>query len=165
MAIAASAMKSSPVYRTIQINGKQHYLWRAVERGGEVIDVFLQARRNGTAATRFSRRLLRNHGAELRKIETDKLRSYPAAHRDLMTDVIHVRDQYANNRAEHSHQPTRVRERCMRKFKSVKQAQRFLSVHAAVYNLFNLGRHLVSTETYRFPRARSFASWERAAMV
>ena len=74
-------------------------------------------------------------------------------------------EKYANNRAELSHQPTRVRERGMRKFKSVKQAQRFLNTHAAVYNLFNLGRHLVSAETYRYFRLRSFASWKNAVMV
>jgi putative transposase len=96
---------------------------------------------------------------------TDKLRSYDVAHRELIPNSIHVNDQYANNRAELSHQPTRVRERGMRKFKSVKQAQRFLNVHVAVYNLFNLGRHLVSAETYRFFRSRSFASWKDAAMI
>ena len=79
--------------------------------------------------------------------------------------TIHNTEKYANNRAELSHQPTRVRERGMRKFKSIKQPQRFLSVHAAVYNLFNLGRHLVSAETYRDFRLRSFASWKNAAMI
>ena len=83
----------------------------------------------------------------------------------MIPETIHCMENYANNRAELSHQPTRVRERGMRKFKSVKQAQRFLNVHAAVYNLFNLGRHLVSAETYRYFRLRSFASWENAAMI
>ena len=96
---------------------------------------------------------------------TDKLRSYDVAHRNLIPESIHDNDQYANNRAELSHQTTRGRERSMRKFKSVKQAQQFLNIHAAVYNLFNLGRHLVSAETYRFFRLRSFAFWNDAAMI
>jgi putative transposase len=82
-----------------------------------------------------------------------------------MPATIHSTEKYANNRAELSHQPTRVRERGMRRFKSVKQAQQFLNIHAAVYNLFNLGRHLVAAETYRYFRLRSFASWKNAAMV
>ena len=149
----------------VKINGKQHYLWRAVDQDGEVVDVFLQTKRDGAAAKRFFRRLLQSHGGEPRKIVTDKLRSYGVSHRELMLDVIHDTSQYANNRAEQSHEATRVRERGMRRFKSMKQAQRFLNVHAAVYNLFNLGRHLVSAETYRYFRLRSFASWENAAMV
>jgi putative transposase len=149
----------------IRINDKQHYLWRAVDQDGEVVDVFLQKRRNAKAAKQFFMRLLRKHKSEPRKIVTDKLRSYDVAHRELIPNSIHVNDQYANNRAELSHQPTRVRERGMRKFKSIKQAQRFLNVHAVVYNLFNLGRHLVSAETYRFFRSRSFASWKDAAMI
>lgn len=96
---------------------------------------------------------------------TDKLRSYGVAHEELIPDSIHDTSTYANNRAEPSHQPTSARERDMRKFKSVTQAQRFLDVHAAVYNLFNLGRHLVSAETYRYFRLRSFASRKNAAMV
>ena len=127
----------------VKINGKRHYLWRAVDQDGEVVDVFLQARRDGAAAKRFFRRLLRSHGDEPRKIVTDKLRSYGVAHRELMPDVIHDNSQYANNRAEQSHEPTRVRERGMWGFKSVSQAQRFLGAHAAVSNLFNLGRHKV----------------------
>ncbi len=99
---------------------------------------------------------------EPRKIVTDKLRSYGVAHRELIPDTIHDTSQYANNRAELSHQPTRVRERVMRRFKSMQQAQRFLTVHAAVYNLFNLGRHLVSAKNYRFFRRRAFASWNYA---
>jgi putative transposase len=149
----------------IKIDGKQHYLWRAVDQDGEVVDVFLQKRRNAKAAKRFFQRLLKQHKGEPRKIVTDKLRSYDVVHRELIPESIHDKSQYANNRAELSHQPTRVRERGMRKFKSVKQAQRFLNVHSAVYNLFNLGRHLVSAKTYRLFRLRSFASWKNAAMV
>jgi len=146
----------------VKINGKQHYLWRAVDQDGEVVDVFLQARRDGIAAKRFFKRLLRNHGGEPRKIVTDKLRSYGVAHRELIPEAIHITDQHANNRAEQSHEPTRVRERGMRKFKSVKQAQGFLGTHAVVGNLFNLGRHLVGAQHHRNLREDAFAEWSRA---
>ena len=146
----------------VKIDGKQHYLWRAVDQDGDVVDVFLQGRRDGNAAKRFFKRLLKTHRDEPRKIVTDKLRSYGVAHRELIPNTIHDTSQYANNRAELSHQPTRVRERIMRRFKSTQQAQRFLTVHAAVYNLFNLGRHLVSAKNYRFFRSRAFASWNYA---
>jgi putative transposase len=146
----------------IRIDGKQHYLWRAVDQDGEVVDVYLQKRRDGAAAKRFFKRLLKVHRDEPRKIVTDKLRSYGVAHRELIPDTIHDTSQYANNRAELSHQPTRVRERGMRRFKSIVQAQRFLGVHSAVYNLFNLGRHLVSANHYRLFRMRAFASWKSA---
>ena len=146
----------------VKIQGQQQYLWRAVDQDGEVVDVFLQSRRDGAAARRFFKRLLRNNSGEPRKIVTDKLRSYGVAHRELIPDTIHDTSRYANNRAELSHQPTRVRERGMRRFKSCRQAQRFLSVHAAVHNLFNLGRNLVSAKHYRLFRQRAFASWEYA---
>ena len=146
----------------VKISGKQHYLWRAVDQDGEVVDVYLQSKQDGAAAKRFFRRLLRNYGGEPRKIVTDKLRSYPVAHREVMPDTIHVTDQYANNRAEQSHESTRVRERGMRRFKSMAQAQRFVTIHAAVQNLFNLGRHLVRAEHYRYLRFSAFSEWSRA---
>ncbi|MFT4520240.1 MAG: putative transposase [Halioglobus sp.] len=93
---------------------------------------------------------------------TDKLRSYGVAHRELMPDVIHSTEQYENNRAEQSHEATRVRERGMRRFKSVKQAQRFLGAPAAVSNLFNLGRHLARAQHYWNLRISAFADWESA---
>jgi putative transposase len=103
------------------------------------------------------------HGEmEQRKIVTDKLRSYDVAHRELIPEALHDTSRYANNRAELSHQPTRVRERGMRRFKSVNQAQRFLGAHAAVYNLFNLGRHLVKAQHYRDLRASAFSRWVEA---
>ena len=146
----------------VKINGKQHYLWRAVDQDGEVVDVYLQARRDGATAKRFFKRLLRSHGGEPRKIVTDKLRSYGVAHREMMPDVIHDTTQYANNRAEQSHEATRVRERGMRKFKSAGQARQFLTAHAAIQNLFNLGRHLVGTGHYRSLRVSAFSEWSRA---
>jgi putative transposase len=108
-----------------------------------VEDAFLQERRDRKAAKSFFKRLLRKHKSEPRKTVTDKLRSYGVAHIELIPEAIHD-TQYANNRCELSHEPTRVREGGIRKFKSMHQAQRFLGEHAAFYNLFNLGRHLVS---------------------
>ena len=116
----------------IKINGKQHYLWRAVDQDGEVVDVYLQAKRNGATAKRFFKRLLRRHGGEPRKIVTDKLRSYGVAHRELIPETIHSTQQYENNRSEQSHEVTSARERGTRQFKSVRQAERLLIAQAAV---------------------------------
>jgi len=153
----------------VKIDGKQRYLWRAVDQDGEVVDVLLQNRRGAKAAKRFFIRMLKKHKGEPQEIVTDKLRNYGMAHRELSgapsLETIHNMEKYANNRAELPHHPTRVRERGMRKFKSMRQAQRFLNTHAAVYNLFNLGRHLVSAATYRCFRLRPFASWRNAAMI
>jgi putative transposase len=155
-------MKSSPVCRTININGKQHCLWRVVDQEGEVVDVYLQAKRDGVAAKGFFKRLMRARGGKPRKIVTDRLRSYGVAHRELIPEVIHSTEQYENNRAEQSHEATRVRERGMRKFKSVRYALRFLDTHSAVSNLFNLGRHLLRAQHYRDLRISAFAEWSRA---
>jgi len=126
-----------------------------------VVDVFLQAKRDGAATKRFFRRLLRNYGGAPRKIVTDKLRSYGVAHRELIPEAIHSTKQYENNRAEQSHEATRVRKRGMRRFKSTGQEQRFLGAHAAVQNLFNLGRHLVRAQHYRDLRISAFSEWSR----
>jgi putative transposase len=95
----------------VKINGKQHYLWRAVDQDGEVVDVYLQARRDGAAAKRFFKRVFRSHGGEPRKIVTDKLRSHGVAHRELIPEAIHSIKQYENNRAEQSNEVTRGRKR------------------------------------------------------
>ena len=145
----------------VKIGGIQHYLWRAVDQDGEVIDVFLQKSRNAKAAKRFFKRLFKNHKGKPRKIVTDKLASYGVAHRELSPDVIHTKSQYANNLSELSHQPTRVRERVMRRFKSQNQAQRFLDSYSAVFNLFNLQRHCIRAKHYRSLRANAFAEWNR----
>jgi putative transposase len=113
-------------------------------------------------AKRFFKRLLKSHQCEPRKIVTDKLRIYGVAHRKLTPDSMHDTSQYANNRSELSHQPTRVRERVMRRFKSMTQAQRFLDTHASVYNLFNLGRYLITASHYRSLRTSAFTEWDRA---
>lgn len=143
----------------VKIGGKQHYLWRAVDQDGEIVDVFLQTRRDAKAAKRFFQRFLKSGGVP-REIVTDKLRSYGVAHRTLIPSTHHNTQQYANNRAELSHQPTRVRERVMRRFKSITQAQRFLESHAAIYNLFNLHRHSMDRRYFKLFRIRSFATWD-----
>ena len=143
----------------VKIGGIQHYLWRAVDQDGEVVDVFLQKSRNAKAAKRFFKRLLKSHKGKPRKIVTDKLASYGVAHRELSPDIIHDKSQYANNLSELSHQPTRVRERVMRRFKSADQAQRFLDSYSAVFNLFNLQRHCIRAEHYRRLRISAFDEW------
>ena len=147
---------------SVKIGGKWHYLWRAVDQDGDGIDILVQRYRNARAAKRFFRKYLKGQGGTPWQLVTDKLRSYGAAHRTIMPSVDHNRDRYANNRAEVSHQPTQRRERQMRGFKSAGQAQRFLSVHRVIRNLFNLGRHHLSSGNYRLLRERSFKEWNAA---
>ena len=144
----------------INIQGRQQYLWRAVDEDGDTIDILVQSRRDRRAAARFFRKLLKGQGCEPRRLITDKLRSYSAAHRTVMPSVIHITSQYQNNRAEVSHQPTRQRERQMRRFKSAKHVQRFVSVHGLVLNLFRVGRHLLRAAHHRTLRTRSFLVWD-----
>ena len=144
----------------ITINGQRHYLWRAVDQDGDVIDILVQSRRDTHAAKRFFRKLLKGQCHSPNRIVTDKLRSYGAAKRDLMPSVLHSQDRYSNNRAEVSHEHTREQERQMRRFKSPGQAQRFLSVHSQVHNLFRVGRHLLRAANYRLLRGRAFRAWQ-----
>ena len=143
----------------VNIRGERHYLWRAVDQDGDVIDILVQKHRNTDAAKRFLRKLLKGQRNKPHRLVTDKLRSYSGAHRDVLPSVTHDTRQYANNRAEVSHQPTRQRERLMRRFKSVGQAQQFLAVHGVVQSLFRLGRHLLRAAHYRLLRDRSFREW------
>ena len=144
----------------ITIRGHQQYLWRAVDHDGDVLDILVQPRRDRDAAERFFRKLLNGQGRTPRRVITDKLRSYAAAHRRVMPSVVHSTRQYENNRAELSHQPTRQRERQMRRFTSAGQAQRFAAVHGLVRNLFRVGgRHLLRAAHHRLLRTRAFLSW------
>ena len=143
----------------VKIQGRQQYLWRAVDEDGDVIDILLQPRRNRRAAIRFFRKLLKGQGCVPRRLITDKLRSYPAACRTVMPSAVHCTDRYANNRAEVFHRPTRERERQMRRFTSAAHAQRFLSVHAPVQNLFRVGRHLLRAVHHRLLRTQAFGVW------
>jgi putative transposase len=143
----------------ISIQGKRHYLWRAVDQDGDVLDILVQQHRDQRAAKRFFRKLLKGLHYAPRLIVTDRLSSYGAARRELFPSVGHCQDRRRNNRAEVSHQPTRHRERQMRRFKSPRQAQRFLSVHGPLNNLFRLGRHLLPARHYRTLRTGAFATW------
>jgi putative transposase len=143
----------------ITIAGKKHWLWRAVDQDGFVLDVLVQSRRDKKAAKRLLRKLLRKQGRSPRVLITDKLASYPAAKREVMPGVEHRRHKGLNNRAENSHQPTRRRERQMKRFKSAGQAQRFLSAHDQINNLFYLRRDHVTATEYRAARAQAFATW------
>jgi putative transposase len=146
----------------VTIQGERHYLWRAVDQDGDVIDILVQRRRNQSAAERFFRRLIKGQGGEPRWLVTDKLRSYDAAHRTLMPTVNHLNHVYANNRAEVLHEPTRQQEYHMRDFASLTQAQWFLTLHGLTQNLFRLGRHLMQAVHYRLLRTRSFQVWKDA---
>ena len=146
----------------VNIQGQRHYLWRAVDQDGDLIDILVQRYRNARAAKRFFRKLLKGQGGTPWRLVTDKLKSYGVAHRMTMPGVDHNTAQYENNRAEVSHQPTRQRERQMRGFKSTGQAQRFLSVHGIILNFFRFARHLMRAENYRLLRARSFKEWSAA---
>ena len=143
----------------IKIDGRMVYLWRAVDAEGEVLDVLVQTRRNKRAALKLMRKLLKKYGFVPEKLVTDDLRSYAAAASDLGIAKRHERGRCRNNRAENSHQPTRRRERKMQGFKSVGSAQRFLSVHAAAHNTFNVQRHLTSARTHRAFRASALQTW------
>ncbi len=144
----------------VTLNGRQQYLWRAVDEDGDVLDILVQSRRNRRAAGRFFRKLLKRQGWVPRRLITDKLRSYPAACRTVMPSVVHCTAQYANNCAEVSHQPTRQRERQMRRFKSAGHLQRFASVHGVVQNLFRVGRHLLRAADHRLLRTWAFIEWD-----
>ena len=143
----------------LKINGVTHYLWRAVDQNGVVLDILVQPKRDRFAAIRFFSRLLRAIGRKPRVIITDKLRSYGAAKRVVMPGVAHRQHRYLNNRAENSHQPTRERERRMRRFKSARHAQKFVEVHGIVASHFRPRRHLLSAADYRELRSKRFRIW------
>ena len=143
----------------LRIRGKLHYLWRAVDQHGNVLDILVQSRRDAQAAKRLMRKLVKRQCRAPRVMITDKLASYGAAKRAAMPSVEHRKHKGLNNRAENSHQPTRRRERQMKRFKSASQAQRFLSAHDGISNLFHLRRHRVPATQYRVARAEAFAVW------
>ena len=149
----------------VTLRGQRQYLWRAVDQDGDVIDILVQSRRDRHAAARFFRKLLKRQSRGPLRLITDKLRSYSAARRTVRPSVMHSTRQYENNRAEASHQPTRQRERQIRRFTSAAHAQRFLSVHGVVLNLFRVGRHLLRAVHHRLLRIRAFGVWREVTCV
>ena len=150
----------------VAINGRQLYVWRAVDSEGEVLDILVQPRRDRKAALKLMRKLLKKQGVTPTTIVTDRLvGSYSSALRELGVAQRHDMGRWQNNRAEHSHQPLRQRERRMKRFKSPGSAQRFLSIHAAVYNVFNIQRHLTSRRTLRVFRDQAMLTWRQATVA
>ncbi len=146
----------------IVINGATHCLWRAVDQDGAVLDILVQRRRNKAAARKFFRTLLKGLAYVPRVLITDKLASYGAAKREAVPSVAHRRHRYLNDRAENSHQPTRERERRMRRFKNPGHAQRFLAAYGPIAGHFRPRRHRLTAIAYRQTRAERFATWRAA---
>ena len=149
----------------IKINGTLHYLWRAVDQDGNVLDVLVQSRRNALAAKRFFRKLLKSLEYVPRVIVTDKLGSYQVAHRELLGSVEHRQSKNVNNRAENSHQPTRQRERAMKRFTSPGGAQRFLSAFSSISPHFRPRRHRLTATEWRTEMADRFAVWQEVTVT
>ncbi|MFF7888941.1 IS6 family transposase [Streptomyces sp. NPDC020794] len=145
----------------IKINGEERYLWRAVDQDGMVLDILVQNRRDKAAARRFFRRLMKETGTVPRVVVTDKLRSYGAAHREVMPSVEHRSHKGLNNRAENSHQPTRQRERAMKGFRSIGGAQWFLSAFSGISPHFRPYRHLMTAPDHRAEMTIRFAIWDQ----
>jgi putative transposase len=143
----------------LKINGELHYIWRAVDQHSIVLDILVQGRRNATAAKRFFRRLLAGLKYRPKHLVTDGLCSYGAAKRE----VLHRSSRYLNNRVENSHRPTRRREWQMQRFKSPRQAQRFLSAYAFISSHFRPRRHPISAKHYRRARESAFRVWRGEA--
>ena len=147
------------------IAGQKHWLWRAVDQQGFVLDVLVQSRRDKKAAKRLLRKLLKKQGRAPRVLITDKLRSYGAAKREIMPGVEHRQHKGLNNRAENSHQPTRRRERIMKRFKSPRQVQRFLSIHDQVANVFSRRPNQDTAAKFHSARHEAFAIWAEVTSV
>jgi putative transposase len=145
----------------LRINGVQHYLWRAVDQEGVVLDILVQSRRNTKAAKRFFKKLLKGSLYVPRLVITDGLKSYGAAKAKIIPRVEHRQSRYLNNRAENSHQPTRLRERRMKRFHSPRQAQQFLSAHGPIHQHTHPRRHRMSAAEYRVHRTQAFAVWQQ----
>lgn len=146
----------------VKINGERHYMWRAVDHEGEVLESYVTKKRDKSAALRFLKKALKRHG-KAETIVTDGLRSYPAAMRDLGNEDCREMGRWLNNRAENSHLPFRRRERAMLRFRQMKSLQKFASVHASISNHFNSERHLVDRQTYKVRRSAALAEWQNLA--
>ena len=144
----------------VKINGERHYLWRAVDHEGEVLEAVVTKRRNKKAALKFLRKLMRRYG-QPETIVTDRLPSYRAALRDLGATDLQSVGRWLNNRAENSHLPLRRRERAMLRFRRMRSLQTFAAVHSSVYNHFNQERSLSSRDTFKLNRATAVAEWRQ----
>ena len=149
----------------IMIRGKRHWLWRAVDNEGEVLDFLVQPKRNAREALKLIRKLLKKQGWPPTRIVTDELRSYHVAFRKLGLSAEHIDNKRANNRVENSHQPVRRRERKMQKFKSPGAAQKFLNIQSATFNTFYVQRHLLKRTTFKQYRSEAFDVWECASVA
>ncbi|MDV6271313.1 IS6 family transposase [Rhodococcus globerulus] len=145
----------------IKVGGVRKYLWRAVDQHGNVLDILILGKRDGKAATRFFRTLLKKQGSRPRVLITDKLASYRVAHRKMMSRVAHRQNKYLNNRCENSHQPTRQRERAMKGFRSVGAAQRFLASFSRISPYFRPPRHRMTAIDHRTEAAIRFQVWDQ----
>jgi len=143
----------------VKINGERHYLWRAVDHEGEVLESYVIKKRDKSAALQFFKKALKRHGSPA-TIVTDGLKSYPAAMKDLGVEERREMGRWMNNRSENSHLPFRRRERVMLRFRQMKSLQKFASVHANVHNHFNSERHLVDRQTYKAARSAALAEWQ-----
>ena len=146
----------------VKINGETHYLWRAIDHEGEVLEVFVTKRRDRKVALKFLRRAMKRHGRP-RVVATDKLRSYRAAMKVIGNEAIQETGRWLNNRAENSHQPFRRREYAMAKFRKEKSLQIFASIHSSIHNHFNHERHLVSQDAFKAKRVIALAEWRQLA--
>ncbi len=146
----------------VKINGQTHYLWRAVDHEGEVLEVFTSKRRDRKAALKFLKRTMKRHG-QPKAIVTDRLLAYRSAMKVIGNAATQVCGRWLNNRAENSHQPFRRRERAMAKFRDVKTLQKFASVHASIHNHFNQDRHLNRRDIFKQNRSAALAEWRQLA--
>ena len=146
----------------VRINGETHYLWRAVDHEGEVLESFVTKRRNRKAALRFLRKAMKRYG-QPKVVVTDRLRSYQAAMREIGNAPRQETGRWLNNRAENSHLPFRRRERAMQRFRSHAALQKFVSIHATVHNHFNKDRHLENREVFKKYRSAALAEWRQLA--
>ena len=140
----------------VKINGRRHYLWRAVDHEGEVMGAVVTKRRNKRAALKFLKKLMKRHGSA-EEIVTDRIASYKAAFREL--DALKKTDRWLNNRVENSHLPFRRRERAMQHFRRMRNLQKFAAVHSSVYNHFNQERSLTNRETFKLTSSAALAEW------
>ena len=148
----------------VKVNGVQHYLWRAVDHEGEVLEAYVTKQRDKAAALRFLRKLMKRHGRP-GELVTDGLRSYGAALKDIGAEERQVTGRWENNRVENSHQPFRRRKRAMLRFRRIHSLQKFASVHSSISNLFNTGRSLSSRPVYKLNRAAALAEWRALCAV